>query len=273
MIVFHLGNLEVFARQYLAASIISVLIYLALSYEFRKTERVKPVVRKVLGSSSFFTPLHWGKDQLTTRILVDSLNYSTALLKTPDMTEIGLLYFYTQNAFPRECYSGLRTALGKNEVFRNVTLLSFFKIFFAISAWEALLFVFTPFKFLSVFIPHFSTDLNIIVALVMGISIFESSVSTVFFFIGTGLRNLSYVLLIVAAIYSLSFLTPAMSWFSSYSFSGKILVFFVLLIMILVITFLISQLRTKANLFRSALSFTILSYTFFVIIIIFNIFR
>lgn len=271
MIVFHIQNLELFIKQYLAATILAILIYLLLTHLFNRSEKPKFLWHKAFFKTGPSTPLKWRQIFIEPRIINNSTDYSTTLSRTGSGNLFfSLLFHFVESGFPLEIYSSLSTQRSWFQVYENDILKAFFKIFLTVSAWEGLLFIFTPYKFLGAFIPHFSTDLNIVVALIMGISIFESSVSTVFFFLGVNLKNLLYVELIVAAVFSASFLTPAMSWFSAYTFTGKVIVFFILLFLVLVITFLISQLRTKKNLFNSAFSFSILSYVFFVLIIIFN---
>jgi hypothetical protein len=274
MIVFHIQNLELFIKQYLAATILAVLIYLFLTHLFNRRERPTFPWHKSIGSSGPSTPFKWNLNLIEPRIILNSKGYSTSLSTIGSEYQFfSLLFHYVESGFPAVTYSSLTTRRNHFELFENEIVKAFFKIFLAVSSWEGLLFIFTPYKFLGAFIPHFSTDLNIIVALIMGISIFESSVSTVFFFLGISIQKLLYVELIVAAIFSASFLTPAMSWFSSYSPTGKVVVFFILLILVVILTFLISQLRTRMNLFKSAFSFSILSYVFFVLIIIFNLVR
>ena len=274
MIVFHIRNLELFFKQYLAATILAIIIYLLLTHLFNGLKKVKFIWRKSFYGSVPSVPLRWNQSLMEPRIIFNTSSYATsiAVLNSGDLF-FSLLYHFNESGFPKYTYSTLTTERKKFQVYENDVLITFFKIFLAVSAWEGLLFIFTPYRFLGAFIPHFSTDINIIVALIMGISIFESSVSTVFLFLGISYRKLLYVELIVTGIFSASFLTPAMSWFSLYTATGKIIVFTVLLILVLVITFLISQLRTKRNLFYSAFSFSIVSYAFFVLIIIFNLVR
>lgn len=271
MLALHLTNIIIFFRQYLAATVLAIVVYLVLTRLMRKFFLSRPIFRLNLGSSSFFSYKTSQTKMPDILILLPGEDLSTkftSLMARPLF--FSLEYYHVQNGYPGSFYSKLSTELRASKPYLNNLSYITYKIFFTVAVWEGLLLLFTPFKYLGVFIPHISTDVDIIIGLVIGISIFESSISTIFLFSGTRMRNILMVMGLVVLVYSISYLTPSMSWLSLYNQAGKITYFSVILSLVLAITVLIPQLKTKRNLYLSAYSFSIISYLAFIFTIIVN---
>ncbi len=275
MITLHFDNMRLFIFQYIIATLGAALIYFYLGRGNVRSSVPFPILRKVrnLGSSEYHTPLRFpgyiGKDTFILRpgFYTDSLiSYWNQARFFFDMSSYCL-----GNGYPRQSYSSLCSKYEKSPAYHTSTIYEIYKIMVAVSAWAGILLLITPFRYIYVFLPHFPNPYNIVVAIVLAIAIFEGVLSTVFFRIGTSFVRIALVESIVIMAFTFSLLTPSMSWIDAFSSTGRLEIYFILLVMFAAITVLISQLRTKRNLFLSSTLFSIVAYFSFVGIVLYNV--
>lgn len=163
------------------------------------------------------------------------------------------------------------TKFQKLSVYDNELIFDAYSSIFSISIWGGILLLLTPYSRLYFFLPHFSTSTNLLVSIILGITIFESSISNIVFHVGNSKKWIFRIELIVFAFVTLSLLTPSMSWVRNYDFVGVFEVYLIILIMVLLITYLIFQLSNKRSVFLLSLYSSIISYSFFISVITFNI--
>ena len=271
MLVFHFSNIILFFPQYIAATLFAILVFIILTRAAKIFSHSGVIYRLKLGSSNFSTSVKWNPDIMTPVLRFSGKDLTSTLLRSnSEPIFMSLQCYYSWNGYPSNFYVKLSTELRKSKPYGSSFSFLTYRIFFTVAAWEGVLLLFTPFKYIGVFIPHISTDIDIIIGLIIGISIFESSISTIFLFSGVNTKKIFVVMLLVAVTFSVSLLTPSMSWFSLYNEVGKVTYFSVILGLILAITGLIPQLKTRRNLYLSAYSFSIISYLAFIFTIIIN---
>lgn len=271
MLVFHFSNIILFFPQYIAATLFAILVFILLTRAAKVFSRSGFTYRLRLGTSNFSSSIKWNSEVARPVLILSGKDLSSMFLKNhSEPLYMSLQCYYSWNGYPSDFYAKLSTDLKRSRPYGNSFSFLTYRIFFTVAAWEGVLMLFTPFKYIGVFIPHISTDIDIIIGLIIGISIFESSISTIFLFSGINTKKILVVMLLVTAIFSVSLLTPSMSWFSLYNEVGKVTYFSVILGLILAITGLIPQLKTSRNLYLSAYSFSIISYLAFIFTIIIN---
>lgn len=275
MISLHFDNLLQFIPQYVAATISAVLIYFYLGQKFPGRENTLPVLRRnrMLGSSIFNSPIRFrsATPSPVFSIMPGTFGDSLRSYWTPVSVFFDLTYSYISSGFPDQAYSDLKSGFDRPAFFESSITYQIYRITFAISAWAGLLLVITPFSHIYVFIPHFSDPYNIIVAIILSIAIFEGIISTTFFRIGVTFSRTALVVSLVIVAFTLSLLSPSMSWMSSFNMQGRFIVYLVLLLLFAATTALISQLRTKRNLFLSSMAFSIIAYFAFVAVVLYNV--
>ncbi|MHB1812650.1 MAG: hypothetical protein ACYCPR_09610 [Thermoplasmataceae archaeon] len=160
----------------------------------------------------------------------------------------------------------------KNEIYDNHIIYSILVSIYAISVWIGVLLILTPYNRMEIFIPHFSSSINLLVAIVLGISIFEATISIIVFFAGNSRKWFLYIESLVFMVASLFFLSPSMSWIYGFSVASRILIYFLIIGLILFITFLIFQLESRKNSFLAALYSSGIAYGFFIATVAYNIY-
>ena len=275
LIVLHFENLRLFIAQYILATLVAVAIYYYLGRANPGkgyTQLRLPKVRK-LGQSEFQTPLYFGRPQSLLEFVLRPPTFSDSLRSywPGGRMFMDISYFYLQAGYPSTSYEGFRSIYLPPQVYESSIIYQIYKIMVAISAWAGLLLVITPFSYIYVFLPHFPDPYNIIVAIVLSIAIFEGVLSTIFFRIGTRFVNIVLVESFVIIAFTLSLLSPSMAWIGAFTIVGRLEIYLILLFMFAAITALISQLKTRRNLFLSSLIFSTIAYFSFVGIVLYNV--
>ncbi len=275
MIALHFENLRLFIPQYVAATLISIFVYLYLGRKHPGWRNTIPFLRKTrrVGYSPQFSTVKYPESELFFFPLeVSSFDWSYSNSSKPSRYFFDLLYYFTMNGYPHDVFRNRTTPYVKAPFFEATILYEMYRIMLSVSAWAGLLLVITPFSYISVFIPHFQNPYNVIIAIILSISIFEGILSTIFFRIGVSLGRIIAVESLVIIIFTLSILSPSMSWLSLYAFTSRLVIYLILLFLFTVIAALISQLRTLKNLFLSSIIFSTISYVSFVVIVLYNVF-
>ncbi len=277
LIALHFENLRLFVAQYILATIVAVAIYYYLGRTYPGKEYTQLKLPKIikLGQSHFQTPLYIDQELSSPDFILrppffgDSLRNYWSL----DRFFLDLSYFYMQVGYPSEIYGSLKSAFQPPHVYESNIIYQIYKIMVAITSWAGLLLVITPFSYIYVFLPHFPEPYNIIVAIVLSIAIFEGLISTIFFKIGARFVNIVLVESFVIIAFTFSLLSPSMAWIGAFTATGRLEIYLILLFMFATITALISQLKTRRNLFLSSLIFSIIAYFSFVGIVLYNVFE
>ena len=275
MIALHFENLRLFIPQYVAATLIAIFIYYYLGRKYPGWQNTVPFIIKTraLGNSPESIPAGYKSGLISSYIpyrlsLLEKDAVSLRLLQEPFFD---LLYYFKLNGFPESVYSGRVKRFEKPSVYESAIVYQIYKIMISVSSWAGLMLVITPFSYIYVFIPHFSDPYNIIVAIVLSIAIFEGILSAIFFRIGVSLGKVVAVEGLIMAVFTLSILSPSMSWLSLFTFNGRLIIYLILLALFTIIAALISQLRTNRNLFLSSMIFSTISYFSFVGIVLYNV--
>ncbi len=164
------------------------------------------------------------------------------------------------------------TQLHKSEIYNNHIIYKILASIYAISAWIGMLLVLTPYSRIQIFIPHFSSSTNLLVAIILGIAIFEATISIIVFFTGNSRKWFLYVEGLVFIVTSLFFFSPSMSWLYGFSVPSRILIYVIIVGLILFITFLIFQLESRRNSFLAAFYSSGIAYGFFIATVSYNIY-
>lgn len=274
MISLHFDNLRLFIPQYLFSTAIAAIVYYYLGQRYPGKENTIPILRKArtVGQSFFSTPLSSGTGE-NISLLVRPKLFNDSLRSYWDASKVffDLAYYYLANGFPENQYANLKSPYVAPPFFETTITYQMYRIMVAVSAWAGLMLVITPFTYVYVFIPHFAEPYNIIVAIILGISIFEGIVSMAFFRLGVSFGKAVFVESIVIVAFTSSLLSPSMSWLSAFNLQGKLIIYLILLFLFIAITGLISQLRTRRNLFLSSMVFSTVAYFSFVVIVLYNV--
>lgn len=275
LIALHFENLRLFIAQYIVATIGGILIYYYLGIRRFQTGTPIPVLRKVkfAGQSEFFTPLKRPVNNTYPVMLLQPGLFNDSLISFWNTGRLfaDLTYFFRCNGYPNSTYQSLASIYTGTQPYESSTMYGIYRIMVAVIGWTGILLLITPFKYIYVFLPHFPPPFDIIVAIVLTITIFEGMLSTVFFRIGTSFVRIALVESLVITVFTFSLLTPSMSWISTFTMQGRIDIYLILLAMFVAITALISQLKTKRNLFLSSLAFSAIAYASFVGIVLYNV--
>ena len=275
MIALHFENLTLFIPQYLSATLISLLIYLYLGRKLPGWQYTIPFIRRTrtLGTSIETTLLKYPSIQGSFYFPASVSKYESKLIGLVyfEKPVFDLLYYFTLNGLPKRVYSSQVYKYEKPPVYESAIVYQVYRIMLAVSSWAGLLLVITPFSYIYVFLPHFSNPYNIIVAIILSIAIFEGVLSAIFFRIGVSLGKIMLVEGLIIVAFTMSILSPSMSWLALFTFSGRLIIYLILLSLFTIIAALISQLRTLKNLFLSSLIFSTISYFSFVVIVLYNV--
>lgn len=275
MIILHFENLRFFIFQYILATLGGSLIYYYLGRGSVRGTVPFPIIRKVrnLGNSEYQTPLRFTGFMGEKFLILQPGLFTESLVGYWNETRFffDITPYYINNGYPSNCYGPLSSVYEKSPEYQSTTVYQIYRIMVAVSAWAGILLLISPFKYIYVFLPHFSDPYNIVVAIVLAIAIFEGVLSTIFFRIGVSFTRILLVISLVIVAFTLSILTPSMSWLDAFSINGRLEIYFVLMAMFVAITALISQLRTKRNLFLSSLLFSTVAYFSFVGIVLYNV--
>lgn len=271
MIALHFENLTLFIPQYLGSTLAAIFIYIYLGRKSPGWQYTIPFLRKsrVVGNSLDAMPLNYNRVKEMEYLPFGTSTFTAGL--AGGVVSFDLLHYFTLNGFPKSVYSGQAYKYERPPVFESAIVYQIYRITLAVSAWAGLLLVITPFSYIYVFLPHFSNPYNIIVAIVLSIAIFEGILSSIFFRIGVSLGKIVAVEGAIMLIFTLSILSPSMSWLSLYSLNGRLIIYLILLALFTIIAALISQLRTLRNLFISSMIFSTISYFSFVAIVLYNV--
>lgn len=171
----------------------------------------------------------------------------------------------------RESFKAPSTRVRFPEVFYRKGVYDAYTSLFPIAIWAGVLLLLTPYQKIFIFIPHFSSlAVNLSIIIVLSITIFEGTIASLFLFIGTTRRRVITVMLAVIGVFSLSLLTPSFNWFHTYTLGSELLIFSILGILILSVTFLISLFQDRSVLFRLGLYSSMVSYVFFISVTSYN---
>ncbi len=275
MIALHFENLRLFLAQYVLSTLSAAAIYYYLGRTF--PGKAYPTLRLIkvryLGQSDFHSPVRAGRleDILEIHILPIMFNESLKSLWGPDRLFVDLSYYFLENSYPSSYYESFSSSYKAPQVYESNIIYQLYRIMVAVSSWAGLMLVITPFSYIYVFLPHFADPYNIIVAIVLSIAIFEGLLSTIFFRIGTKFTNVILIESLVIVAFTLSLLSPSMAWIGNYVLQARLEIYLILLIMFAAITALISQLKTKRNLFLSSFLFSTIAYFSFVGIVLYNV--
>lgn len=275
MITLHFENLTLFLPQYIFSTVLAIVIYYYLGRKPSWNLFIVPRIKKTLflGSSVFQSPLYVGGSapEISFRLLPIEFNESLKSFFTSSRMFFDTTGYYTLNRFPDNYYRSASTPYSPPNLFEENIAYQMYRIMVAVTAWAGIMLVTTPFSYVYVFLPHFSNPYNIIVAIILAISIFEGVISTVFFRIGASYTKIVIVEAFVIIIYTFSLLSPSMSWMAAFNLDGKMVIYLVLLFLFTAITALISQLRTRRNLFLSSFAFATIAYLSFFVIVLVNV--
>lgn len=286
MITLNFANLSSFILQYLVATLAGIYAFTILqrrkfysSPEFiLKRDRKPWIVPVELMGLSFFSSLEGLVLSLATPNLAVFSGFASA--NTP-ASEFRCTYrkgdtLYYDPRFirkDRRKFKAPSSRVKLPEIFYRRGIYDAFTALFSISVWAGILLLLTPYTKIFIFIPHFSSlAVNLSLIIVLSITIFEGAISTVFFLIGTNFRRVAAVMLTVLGIFSASLFTPSFNWFHNYTVQGEVLLYTILAILILGITFLISLFKDRSVLFRLSLYSSFVSYGFFISVTAYNIF-
>lgn len=284
MITLDFNNLIYFVPQYVASSILAIVLFLLLQKRFKTFGlrfRLERSGVRDLTKPGYLLCSEVNKDDQ----YMPSPNVGHPSLKLDDHENNGMCSPFYIN--PEKGYSisfdlalmhGINsymapaTRFHKSEIYDNHIIYSVLASIYAISVWIGVLLILTPYDRIAIFIPHFSSSINLIVAIILGISIFEATISIIVYFVGNSRKWFFYISGLVFIITSLFFFSPSMSWIYAYSVGSRVLIYFLILGLILFITFLIFQLESRKNSFLAALYSSGIAYGFFIATVAFNIY-
>ncbi|MCL4341587.1 MAG: hypothetical protein M1431_05805 [Candidatus Thermoplasmatota archaeon] len=240
MLTIDFKNLIYFVPQYLASSAIAILIFFYLERRFSNLGLSFHMIRRPrrdLTRRDFLlcTPLDY--NNWFTPVYDLAFLYSGS----PDSSGSGLASRF-QNAkkntqvlsYDLDYIKGKNfgiapsTRLYKSEIYNNHIIYKILASIYAISAWIGMLLVLTPYSRIQIFIPHFSSSTNLLVAIILGIAIFEATISIIVFFTGNSRKWFIYVEGLVFIVTSLFFFSPSMSWLYSFSVPSRLLIYVIL---------------------------------------------
>lgn len=274
----YIDNLRLFIPQYAVSTVLAMLIYIYLGHRYPGKEHTVPRLRRRVSfpSSSFHTPLTYASGEGTGMFLSLSAvipAYTAALRNYVFSRTLSFdpIYYQVENGFPSTLYGKIKAPYSRPPFFESNTIYQAYRVIFTISAWAGLMLVITPFTYIYVFLPHFQNPYNIVVAIILSIAIFEGILSTIFFRIGVKFTRVALVEALVIIAFTFSILSPSMTWLSGFDFQGRLVIYLILLVLFCAITALISQLRSRRNLFLSSLIFSIISYASFSAVVLYNI--
>ena len=284
MITIDFNNLIYFVPQYIASSILAIVLFLLLQKRF-KTFGLR--FRLERSGVRDLTKLDY---LLCSKVNNDDQNLASFHIDHPpskpddhenngmcspfynNQDKVNSLLFDLALMRGIGSYMAPATRFHKSEIYDNHIIYSILASIYAISAWIGVLLILTPYDRIAIFIPHFSSSINLIVAIILGIFIFEATISIIVYFVGNSRKWFFYISGLVFIITSLFFFSPSMSWIYTYSVGSRVLIYFLILGLILFITFLIFQLESRKNSFLAALYSSGIAYGFFIATVAFNIY-
>jgi hypothetical protein len=133
--------------------------------------------------------------------------------------------------------------------------------------WASIVLLLTPYPQVTIFTPHFSVQLNLIINLILGASIFISIISIISFFILSTKTQVLIVEAIVLLGIVISFFLPAMNWIRNSTLSYQIIVFLVVSGLALFATYFIMKIKDKSQNFMISLYFSYAAFLIFNLIL------
>lgn len=284
MLTIDFNNLIYFVPQYLASSAIAIFIFIYLERRFSRLDLFFPAVRRPrrnLTRREFLlcSPISFDDP------IVPVFDLSIYYLENPKILASGLEYQSrkpgqrnSSQVYSLENLKGINSTISpkskfhKGEIYSNHIIYKVLASIYSISAWIGMLLVLTPYSRIQIFIPHFSASTNLLVAIILGIAIFEATISIIVFFTGNSRKWFFYVEGLVFIVTSLFFFSPSMVWLYGFSVASRILIYVLMLGLILFITFLIFQLESKRNSFLAAFYSSGIAYGFFIATVSYNIY-
>lgn len=284
MLTVNFRNLLYFLPQYIVSSAIAVLIFIYLQQRFSQSDLFFAAPRRPHRDLTdlgflFCTPLNyydWA---------VPTFELAIYYLGSPgiSLSSMGIKICRSQKNIQPQVYSidylkGMNSTLAPrspfhgSEIYNNHIIYKVLASIYAISAWIGLLLALTPYSRIQIFIPHFTSSTNLLVAIILGISIFEATISIIVFFTGKSKKWFFYVEGFVFIVTSLFFFSPSMAWIYGFSVPSRILIYAIIVGLILFITFLIFQLESKRNSFLAGLYSSGVAYGFFMATVSYNIY-
>lgn len=280
MIVYNFYNFLNFIPQYIASTLITLLVYF---YIGRRAPKLPPSIQLTKGvreirESFFKSPFYAnGRNVMETicQVEISQNGYSTSRRKILDTNPVflSLLYSYLSGSFRPDVQKN-STLYRKNlDLSYNRGFFDVYRIFFSVIIWAGLLFLITPFHDIYIFLPHLNSTGNTIIAVILAVSIFEAIISLIYFISGTRIKTVIMVEGGILGIFSLSLLAPSMTWIDAYSTAGKAIIYTTLLILFLAIGVIIPQLRKRRTIYRTSFAFTLTAYLFILSVVMLNILR
>ncbi|AKA49026.1 hypothetical protein IX51_07850 [uncultured archaeon] len=280
-----LNNLVSFIPQYIIATLVALYVFSNLRRRrfYSKPEFSLIQFRNPLHSHfeligmSFFSSLEKVIARITTMNIIHSAGSLSSDLPGSDLRSgfIKSSSLYSSAEYVRKnrfAFKAPSSRVKFPELFYRRGIYDAYSALFAIAVWAGVLLLLTPYQKIFIFIPHFaSLTVNLTIIIVLSITIFEGTIASLFLFIGTSRKRVSLVMLTVMGVFSLSLLTPSFNWFHVYTYSGEVMIYSVLGILILSITFLISLFKDKGILFKLAFYSSVVSYAFFIAVTAYNI--
>ncbi len=280
-----LSKLSSFIIQYLVATLVSGYVFYSL---WKRRFSLKPefivsrsplkfALQVELIGQNFFCSVETAlKEVALTFTILSSGKVARGIPSTDLRTELrGASYFLDHSSLLHKnalSFKAPSTRVHFPELRYRKNIYDAFVSFFSVSIWAGILLLLTPYQQIFVFIPHFANNnLNLVIVILFGITVFESGISVLFMHTGTSRKVVFYALLAVAFVFTASLLTPSFNWFRAYTEYGEILLYIILGVLILSVTYLISLFRDKNRLYRLALYSSFLSYGFFIAVTSYNI--
>lgn len=279
MAAFYFYNLSFFYIQYIIATIVALSLYIFSGRLNRLLAPIKPVLRPYIshGEGDFKTPLKYEQHMPHNFILMPKAGRFTGnVLSSPLFGKDWPLLFWPLTAYSW-CFFNPKLHRISSErslkmgFYENPNIYAVYRIFLSIIVWAGILFLITPYRYVYVFIPHLSPTLDIIVAVVISVSIFEAAVSFVYFAAGTGRRVIAVVEITIAVLFTMSLVAPSMSWFYLYSITGRLIIYITLILLFLAIGFIIPLLRSTDSIFKTSFGFSLIAYASIIMVVMINI--
>lgn len=278
-------NLTTFVLQYIVATLTAGYIFhalwsrrFALKQEFIVHRPTVGVVHQFeLIGHSFFSSLEKAVKNLVPPLTVLFTGKVRTEIPSTDlrsearqqMGNFPQYYFVQKN---RAGFKAPSTRVKFPDLYYRKSIYDAFVSFFSISVWAGVVLLLTPYQKIFVFIPHFANNnLNLAIVIVFAITVFESGVATLYMHTGTSRKVVFLTMLAVLGVFSLALMTPSFAWFRGYTNYGEIILYVIVGVLVLSVTFLISLFRDKNILYRLALYSSFVSYGFFIAITTYNI--
>ena len=176
MIVYNFNDFLNFIPQYIASTIIAILVYFYIGrrapkvpLSFKLTRNAKedffksPFYANGRNVLEFFSPFELSEN-----------GYSTSGRKILNSNPVflSILYSYLSGSFRPEVQKFSSPYSKNSDLNYNRGFFDVYRIFFSVIIWAGLLFLITPFRDIYIFLPHLNATGNIIIAVILSVSFF-----------------------------------------------------------------------------------------------------